>query len=304
MIAKLSQQDLQNSYQDGMVNISTEDFKNNVDRRPFGFTHELNKHPFFQLENLVELSKRMPNAQREYVFAKHEFGAHDDMEQYRHAANNDQLSTVELIQNIEEQNIIIVLRNAETDPIYGNFVNECLNSLGRFVEPITGPIRQYESYIFVSPPQAYTPYHYDPEQNFFMQIRGQKQMAVYDVTEREILPELALERYYGEGQKITKCDDSLFDKYELFDLQPGDGVYVPVTAPHWVRTLDEISISVSINFRSPSSVRRARVYRFNRLMRKIGLSPQPVTPQASAFPERLKSNILGVPAIAKKMIGK
>ena len=301
MIAKLKPAECQ-AYRDGMVRISPEQFNKNVDLRPFRLQHELCKHPLFQLESLVELAKRLPKKQREYVFAKQEFGTHDNLKHYKHAAENDELSTDELIRGIEEQNIVIVLRNVESDPVYGNFVNDCLNSLSQFVEPVTGPISGRESFIFVSPPNAYTPYHYDPEQNFFMQIRGQKQMAIYDVNNRDILPESALERYYVQGQKITNCDTSLFDQHELYSLDPGDGVYVPVTAPHWVRTLNDISISVSINFRTPSSIRRDRVYRFNHFLRKFGLRPAPVSPRASNLTERTKSGCLGVPARIRKLL--
>ncbi len=287
-----------------MITIDPMTFEQCVDRKPFRLQHELNKHPLFQLENLVELSKRLPKNQREYVFGKKEFGSHDDVESYRHAAENDELSTDQMIENIEKQNIVIVLRNVETDTVYGQFVNECLDCLSGFVEPISGRISTRESFIFVSPPRAYTPYHYDPEQNFFMQIRGGKEMAVYDVLDRDVLPESALEKYYTEGQAITKCDDELFDRHDLFQLSPGEGVYVPVTAPHWVRTLDEISISVSVNFRTPSSIRRARAYRLNRTLRKFGLRPSPVSPQASTFGDRTKSAILNLPAMLKKMMGR
>jgi ribosomal protein L16 Arg81 hydroxylase len=127
-------------------------------------------------------------------------------------------------------------------------------------------------------------------------------MAIYDVNDREILPETALETYYSQGQKITNCPPELFDRYELFDMEPGDGVYVPVTAPHWVRTLDEVSISISINFRTPSSIRRDRVYRVNRTMRNFRLRPAAVSAQADSFSDRTKSALLGLPARLKKMM--
>lgn len=300
MIKKLKDHELA-TFNEDMVAIDAEKFAANVDCHPFAIQHRLQHHPLFQLENLVKLSQRLPKEQREYVFGKQEFGSHDDLEQYKHAADNDELSTDELIEAIEYQNIVIVLRNVESDPIYGKFVNECLDSLAKFVEPITGPMSGRESFIFVSPPNAYTPYHWDPEQNFFMQLRGRKQMAIYDVNDRAILSEDALEKYYTEGQLITKCSDSLFDNYELFDMNPGDGVYVPVTAPHWVKTLDEISISVSINFRTPSSIRRDRVYRTNRFLRRFGLRPAPVSPQANRLTELAKSSLLGIPASIRKL---
>ena len=290
------------SFQKSMVKIDAEQFARNVDFHPFAIQHELKNHPLFQIESLVELAKRLPPNQREYVFGKQEFGTHDDLDHYKHAAENDELSTDELIQAIGEQNIVIVLRNVESDPVYGDFVNGCLDSLSEFVEPVTGPMSGRESFIFVSPPNAYTPYHFDPEQNFFMQIRGRKQMAIYDVNDREILPESALDKYYNDGQVITKCAEELFDKYELFEMNPGDGVYVPVTAPHWVRTLDEISVSVSINFRTPSSVRRDRVYRMNRLLRRLGVDPAPVSAQADRWSELTKSAILGIPAGFRRLV--
>ena len=301
MIKKLTTNELA-TFDTTMVSIDADKFATNVDLNPFSIHHRLQDHPLFQLESLVELSKRLPKEQREYVFGKKEFGCHDDLEQYKHAADNDELSTDELIQAIEHQNIVIVLRNVESDPVYGTFVNRCLDSLAEFVEPVTGPMSGRESFIFVSPPNAYTPYHWDPEQNFFMQVRGRKQMAIYDVNDREILPESALKKYYNEGQLITKCGDELFDKYELFDMNPGDGVYVPVTAPHWVKTLDEISISVSINFRTPSSIRRNRVYRVNRMIRKFGVVPAAVSPRANRLSELTKSSVLALPAKLRKLV--
>ena len=303
MIQKLTQNQI-TEFSDDMVYIDPDQFANKVDVTPFSIQHQLQSHPLFQLESLVELSKRLPKEQREYVFAKQEFGTHDNLEQYKHAADNDELSTEDLINAIETQNVVIVLRNVESDHLYGEFVNHCLDSLSGIVEPVTGPISGRESFIFVSPPNAYTPYHWDPEQNFFMQVRGKKQMAIYDVADRELLPEEALERYYTQGQVITKCPEELFENYELFEMNPGDGVYVPVTAPHWVKTLDEVSVSVSINFRSPSSIRRARVFRMNRMMRKMGIRPRLVSPRADFWSEQLKSSVLEIPAKIKRTLGK
>ena len=303
MIQKLTKNQI-TEFSDDMVYIDPDQFANKVDVTPFSIQHQLQSHPLFQLESLVELSKRLPKEQREYVFAKQEFGTHDNLEQYKHAADNDELSTEDLINAIETQNVVIVLRNVESDHLYGEFVNHCLDSLAGTVEPVTGPISGRESFIFVSPPNAYTPYHWDPEQNFFMQVRGKKQMAIYDVADRDLLPEEALERYYTQGQVITKCPEELFENYELFEMNPGDGVYVPVTAPHWVKTLDEVSVSVSINFRSPSSIRRARVFRMNRMMRKMGLRPRSVSQRADFWSEQLKSSVLEIPAKIKKTLGK
>ncbi|HMP79353.1 MAG TPA: cupin-like domain-containing protein [Pirellulaceae bacterium] len=288
-------------YSSAPIDIRPSLFRENVDLRPYRLMHRLQDHPLLTLDSLVELAKRLPLDQREYVFAKQEFGTHEAGDHYAHAGSFDELSTEEMILNIEAQNRVIVLRNVESDAEYGKFVNETLGTLQEQIEAVTGPISGRESFIFISPPRAYTPFHYDPEQNLFLQVRGGKEFAVYDVLDRDVMPAVALEDYLALNKR-TPCAPEYFDRYQLFDLCPGTGVYVPTTAPHWVRTLDEISISISINFRTPSSIRRDRVCRFNRMLRKCGLRPHPMSPRADSFRDRVKAGLFEIPSRLRRLI--
>lgn len=285
------------------IQLNSELFRQNVDRSPYRITHRLQDHPLLTLESLMALAKRLPEVQREYVFAKQEFGTHEKGGHHEHATPLDELSTGEMIENIATQNRVIVLRNVETDPAYGELVNEVLDSLQSQIEAVTGPISGRESFIFVSPPRAYTPFHIDPEQNLFLQIRGPKDFAVYDVADRDVMPETALENFLAANER-TPCPPEYFDRAEIFELSPGEGIYVPTTAPHWVRTRHEISISISINFRTPSSIRRNRVCRFNRSLRKFGVRPQPLSPRADTFRERTKATLFEIPARLKRLLGR
>jgi hypothetical protein len=283
------------------IDINSELFEKNIDLHAYQITHRLQEHPLLRLESLVELSKRLPPEQREYVFAKQEFGTHETGDHFEHAKPFDELSTEEMILNIEAQNRVIVLRNIEKDRLYGHFVGQVLESMQAQIEAIAGPISGRESFIFISPPKAYTPFHYDPEQNLFLQILGKKEFAVYDVNDRDVMPEYALENYLAKSQR-TPCAPEFFDRYELFQLEPGKGVYVPTTAPHWVRTLDQISISISINFRTPSSIRRDRVCRFNRMLRKVCLNPARVSPRADSQRDRIKAGLFEIPSRLRKLV--
>ncbi len=283
------------------IHLNSELFRKNVDLRAYRITHSLADHPLLRLENLVALAQRLPPVQREYVFAKQEFGTHERGGHYEHATPFDELSTEEMILNIEAQNRVIVLRNVETDPTYGQLVNEVLDSLQAQIEAVTGPIAGRESFIFISPPRAYTPFHIDPEQNLFLQIRGRKDFAVYDVADREVLPQTALENFLANNER-SPCPPEFFNRGEVFELSAGNGIYVPTTAPHWVRTLDEISISISINFRTPSSIRRDRVCRFNRKLRKLGLRPQPLSPRADSLRDRTKAALFEIPSRLKRVL--
>jgi hypothetical protein len=62
---------------------------------------------------------------------------------------------------------------------------------------------------------------------------------------------------------------------QTFALGPGDGVYVPVHAPHWVKNGETVSVSLSITFQTPVSRRAARVHSLNGRIRRLGIAPRP-----------------------------
>lgn len=77
---------------------------------------------------------------------------------------------------------------------------------------------------------------------------------------------------------------------QTFALSPGDGVYVPVHAPHWVQNGETVSVSLSITFRTPVSDRAARVHSFNSRVRRLGMSPRP--PGEHVATDRAKERVL------------
>jgi hypothetical protein len=52
-----------------------------------------------------------------------------------------------------------------------------------------------KAFIFVSSPGAVTPYHVDFEYNFLLQIRGDKNITVFDAFDRSLLSEVQRERF-------------------------------------------------------------------------------------------------------------
>ena len=60
-----------------------------------------------------------------------------------------------------------------------------------------------------------------------------------------------------------------------FRIEAGLGVYLPSYVPHWVETEAGVSISFSIPFFTAFCRRAETVYRINRRMRKLHLSPRP-----------------------------
>jgi hypothetical protein len=78
---------------------------------------------------------------------------------------------------------------------------------------------------------------------------------------------------------------------------PGDAIYVPVKAPHWVRNGPEPSISLSITWRSEWSYHKSYAHGFNRMLRRAGLRPASPRP----FPHRNLAKSAAYRALCKAL---
>lgn len=241
-------------------------FKSDFNRRPFQIKHDLVGHPAFALERLVELAKKLPPALIEYNAG--------DLPITQDPTKTPQtgLSVEETIRRITECKSWMVLKRVEHDPAYSKILDDCLDQ----VAPLAPGMRRRQGFVFISSPGSVTPYHIDHEYNFLLQIRGVKNMTIFDPS---VLTEEALERFYRGEHRNLIFDQSHTDKSKTFELHPGDGVHVPVNAPHYVLNGKQASVSFSITFRTPEGDRRSAVYQVNDKLRRYGLKPRPVGKQ-------------------------
>ena len=77
----------------------------------------------------------------------------------------------ETIRRIEQPGSWAVLKNIEQHPAYAALLAELLGELSTQIEPQTGRMMMTQGFIFVSSPEAVTPYHFDPEHNILLQLR-------------------------------------------------------------------------------------------------------------------------------------
>jgi ribosomal protein L16 Arg81 hydroxylase len=231
--------------------------------KPFLVRHGLADHPAFTFERLLELSRRLPPEMVEY-------NAGDlPLTQDPTLTPRTGLSIDETIRRINDARSWMVLKRVEADAEYRRILDECLEH----VMPLAPAMRQRQAFIFISSPGSVTPYHIDHEYNFLLQIRGTKQMSIFD---RSVLAEETLERFYRGEHRNLVFDAERAGQGNTFELAPGQGVHVPVNAPHYVKNGPEASVSFSITFRTPQGDRRSTVYRVNERMRSIGIKPRPV----------------------------
>ncbi len=238
-------------------------FKSDFNRRPFQIKHDLVGDPAFTLERLVELAAKLPPSLVEYNAG--------DLPLTQDPTKTPQtgLSIEETIRRIVDCKSWMVLKRVEQDPTYKKLLDDCLDQ----VAPLAPEMRRRQGFVFISSPGSVTPYHIDHEYNFLLQIRGTKHMTIFDPA---VLSEEAIERFYRGEHRNLIFDQSHTDKSKTFVLQPGDGVHVPVNAPHYVLNGTEASVSFSITFRTPEGDRRSAVYQVNDKLRSCGLSPRPV----------------------------
>src|SRR5262249_10177785 len=153
---------------------------------------------------------------------------------------------------------------------------ELLDTLFRQVVDLRGGLRRervvrLESGILISSAATTTPFHFDPEINFFSQIEGEK---IYHAYAPSVLTEPELERFYIRGVvnigqvQLNGRDPA---REHVFTLGPGKGFHQPQNSPHWVETRESRSVSYAFVWESNATRARGRVRAFNYYLRKLRL---------------------------------
>ena len=245
--------------------------------------HTLADHPMFGLDALAELAARLDPATVEYNRGDLPTGVDPD------AIPGNGLSIADTIRGIEANGSWMVLKFVERDPAYGALLKATLDELLPVVTPRTGAMHQLEAFIFLSSPNSVTPLHFDPEHNILLQLLGRKTMTVFPQTDEEIAPGDAHERFYqGFAHRNLPWRDDYAPRGTPFALNPGDGMYVPVMAPHWVQNGPGVSISFSVTWRSDWTYAVADAHALNAMLRKTGLNPA----RPARYPEQNRAKAL------------
>ncbi|WP_425410441.1 cupin-like domain-containing protein [Hyphococcus sp.] len=259
-------------------------FKAHYPGAPVLLRHSLNDHPLFEIERLTKLAAVLPPHCVEY-------NAGDlPVSQDPAMTPMNGLSAEETVRRIAENNSWMVLKQIEQDGDYADLLNSCLGDIEPAARTATGQMHQREGFIFVSSPGAVTPFHMDPEHNILLQLRGRKAFRIYPNDAEEIVSHEQHEAFYKPGGHRNLSHKDEFERHaRLVELGPGDALYVPVKSPHWVKNADEVSVSLSITWRSRASDNEARLRRANGWIRRRGGRP----PAPGAAPIRDRCVIFG-----------
>jgi hypothetical protein len=282
------------SEQRQVIGTNSDIFRNNINQRPFKFVHTLESHPLFKIDRLAQLAellaeKKGPDFARCFSSEGHISRSYAD------AAQNRQAS--EAIKMIDTSNSIVFLKSAQEDPEYKAFLAKVSNELGDLIgHDFRQAVTSRVATIIISSPHSATPYHIDHDCNFLFQVKGEKDVCLFDQNDRSVLSVSDIENYYtkgGDGGRLTPEKEG---KGTVFHLNPNEAVHHPVLAPHWVKNKSSSSVSLSVSFSLKNFDDRARVYQVNRYLRKLGVEPDELGKSVSK--DNFKSFLMS--CIAKK----
>jgi hypothetical protein len=241
-------------------------FQSKFPNLPFRINHGLVGDARLTLPAILELVKELPRDRIEYNSGKA-------------AVSQDPTTTPlvdldpeDVIQKIETAGAWMVLKRVEIHPTYKALLDEALMSVATaqgFKSLEEAGFSDVQGFMFVSSPGSTTPFHLDSEDNFFVQVHGDKIFNVYDNQDKSIATDDQIEHCITKHRNL-KFDDSYVAKEMHNDLKPGEGVFVPYLWPHWVRTKDTYSISVAITWKTKAVSRRNDLYVANSMLRDRG----------------------------------
>lgn len=234
--------------------------------------HEFLDHPLMEISPLLALSERLPASVIEHNIGSLPIGIG------QHDVPKHTASVRDTINAIEENGSWVVLKNIELDPTYRALLHDVLAEVRPAVEAHTGPMLNLVGFIFISSPHSVTPFHSDPEYNILLQTRGTKTMTLFSGTDESIIPAQFHEIYHTGGPRTVLWKDEYEGRGTDVTLHAGDAIYVPLKWPHYVKNGPEVSISLSVTWRSRWSYAEADARAFNKILRNFGLDPAPPLP--------------------------
>lgn len=242
-------------------------------RRPFAesyplspalLKHALADHPLLSANALAKAALDLPPHHVECRIANARNGGDFAMDP---SANSDAASTIRSIGTAENW---VMLRFVEQLADYKALLNAVMDEIRPMIRPATGPDLDLKGFIFVSSPGTLTPFHFDCEYNILFQIAGDKHFATYPPVE----PWLPLDRheaYFTGGDNMLPWHNGYEAQAAVHALHPGDALYVPYAAPHWVKAGAEPAISLSITWQSTWSQAVGAAQQLNPLLRRCHL---------------------------------
>jgi hypothetical protein len=265
-----------------------------LDREPFQFDHRLAGHPALSLENLGRVLPALPPHQVFYSKSTRDTSA--DLDRL-HEDRKNGLSIEETIENIRTSDSYVMVRSPETDPSFSSLYQDLLKDVAKLIQARGAGNEARESmlYLFIASPDSVTPFHIDRYSTILMQFRGSKSITVYPPWDERVAASHECEDYVAYAAQHGPRRIAGAEAHgKTFDFVPGQSLHIPFAAGHHVQNgSDDVSISMSIIFKSAETERMRKAIMFNRRARQVfsGLGFRPAVVGQTPWKDAMKAAV-------------
>ena len=234
--------------------------------------HHLAADPLLSMDSLRRLALRLPDAQVRFHAASATESSNFTTVEHDHPPH---IGLEQALSAMEQAGSWIALHNVQTDPEYAALLKRVLAGVKERINHLDPGMFYPAFWVFIQSPGAVTPYHMDHEQNFLMQIQGEKVGKVWPV--QKSLPDAVVAAFHArnsrEGAVYTPDLDAAA---QVIKLKPGVGVYMPYTSPHAVMNGNHVSITISFTYCTRLTRRVETIHRCNYFLKKCRIRPRAI----------------------------
>ncbi|MGC2659859.1 MAG: hypothetical protein WA324_18020 [Bryobacteraceae bacterium] len=249
---------------------SRAEFETNYNRASFLLRHALHESELFSMSKLMDLAQRMSTIPNAVYYNVGSLGVGRGWD----FGDDHSFSAREALDKIETSQAWMILRRVQRDPDYAavldNVLREVHQASRREYQRIT---HSHNISVILTSPNRITPYHFDADCNYLLQLHGSKTIHVFNGADRSVVTPRELERFYLGDINAAAYRPVLDEGASHYELTPGLGVHVPVTFPHWVQNHNNVSVSASINFCFNDET-IPDLHRVNHYLRRARLNPR------------------------------
>ena len=190
--------------------------------------HAMQSHDLLTLDALAKLGTALPDTSVEYNPGDLPVGIKPE------DVPGNVLGISDTIRTIDQSASWAVLKNIEQMPEYEALLLSLLAGIRPILEAKTGQMLKPQGFIFVSSPGAVTPYHFDPEHNILLQLRGEKWMTTFPAGDARFAADEIHEGHHLGGPRNLVWQGDFEAEGTRHHLTPGKAIFVPVMAPHYL----------------------------------------------------------------------
>lgn len=227
---------------------------------PARFRHALEGDPSLTHEAVIRLAGKVPRR-----WATAHAADHPVVTEECRAVHGD---PAELARTIASNNSRLTLFRLEHSDTFRPMLDRVLDQVVPLLPAAEGAIRRREVAVYLAGPGGSVPAHFDLHHNVLLQVVGHKDIDVGMFDDPEETARRT-EEGFDSGHRLS----SLPANTTTHQLAPGDGLYIPPYAFHWVKGGSDVSIALSIGFSTERTDRTELVHRANSRLRRVGLSP-------------------------------